>query len=465
MAIAAQQPGEITLSGRDLTPASLAAAGQVRIPVLVTDAGGQGLAGLTASDFVVRADGKPVTVTVADSAAPRNVALLFDDASTGAISMSWARDGALAALPAAARSGERWAVLTTSGLLRVPFTSDLAAVRSGLRQLQSHAQQFGTTAAAGTPGRTERMHQGGSSDEMLQNQSALTLDRIGEALAYVAAQPGANLLVVVSTGFPTEFPANGANLDHALLTLKSAAVAAPVMINAIDPAALNASLSAATWQLELGTLSMLAQASGGQLADRQQELALAFSRFTAPGAGDYELAFPPPDTGGNARSLAIQVPSHAGAKVLARTSFAPPDSADAALDAKLRAALAGAKLDELPLEVRPEKWRPAPGASSGARLVVIFSPRALSFTQRDGRHQQHLRVAAVLSDRQGNWVAARVGDLVLNLRDDTLRKLTRDNIPVALELAAPPGTYHVVIVGQEALHGATTALAANLEIK
>ncbi|MGH9518820.1 MAG: hypothetical protein ACRD2D_04190, partial [Terriglobales bacterium] len=147
LAVAAQQPGEVTLSGHDFTPASLAAAGQVRIPVQVRAAAGRGVPSLTASDFAVRADGKPVTVTVTGSAATRNVALLFDDASTGAISMSWARDGALAALPTAARPGERWAVLTTSGLLRVPFTSDLGTVRAALRKLQSHGQQFGTSAA------------------------------------------------------------------------------------------------------------------------------------------------------------------------------------------------------------------------------------------------------------------------------------------------------------------------------
>lgn len=458
---AAQQPGEVTVTGRDLTPAVLAAAGQVQVPVQVTDAAGHGITGLKAGDFTLQAGGQNLAVALAPGG-ERTVVLLFDDANTFAPGMTWARTAALRALPETLPAGERWGLLTTSGLLQVAPTTDMSALRAALQKLQSRAQQFGPSAAAGTPGKTEAMHQGGNNDEMLQNQSAISLDRFGEAITYAAAQPGEVVMVVVSRGFATEFPANGANLDHQLSRLKEIAAGAPVTINAIDPAALNGFQGAAQWQLELGVLSMLTQATGGRMADEQSQLPNAFTQFTEPVPGAYRLSFAPPAKARGLQHLQVNVSN--GALVKTRPDVAV-SSDTSALDAKLRDALQGAKTDELALEVRPEKWRPTAGAATGARLLVVFAPKALSFTNQNGRHQQHLRVAAVLSDRAGNWVAAREGDVVLNLTDATLKKLTQTNIPVALELAAPAGTYHVIIVGQEALHGATTALAANLAIQ
>lgn len=81
--------------------------------------------------------------------------------------------------------------------------------------------------------------------------------------------------------------------------------------------------------------------------------------------------------------------------------------------------------------------------------------------QRGGRAKgwrNHLRRARPHPGGDG-------GELVLNLREDTRKRLAKTGVRAGLELAAPPGAYHVVIVGQDEATGATTGLAANLMVK
>lgn len=350
------------------------------------------------------------------------VALVFDDLNTSPASMQWAKRAA-AAYVSSAPAGTRWAVITTSGVLKQPFTADAAAVKAALAKLSSHAEAIDPTSASPTSALTEKMHGGGNADESLQNESSHSLDELGAALAYVASQPGGPATVVLaSNGFPTDFPANGTNLNDQLERLNAAANSTGLVVNAIDPASIDPSLTTVQWQLNEVVMSGLAQATGGRLVDNRNSLETAFSDLST-------------------------------------------DKVQAELRAKMRDSFNGKKFDELPIEVVPQRWQPRKGEPTGARLVVLISTKGIKFTDANSRHRQHLRVAAVLSNAQGQWVAAREGDIRLNVTDKTLQKLKSDNIQTALELPAPAGAYHVVIVAQDLLSGATTSLAANLAIK
>lgn len=350
------------------------------------------------------------------------VALVFDDLNTAPASMEWAKRAA-ADYVTAAPAGTRWAVITTSGVVKQPFTSDAATVKAVLAKLSSHAEAVDPTSASQITGLTEKMHGGGNADESLQNQSAHSLDELGAALSYAAAQPGGPTTVILaSNGFPTDFPANGTNLNQQMEQLNTAARNTGLVVNAIDPAAIDPSLTSVQWQLQEVVMSGLAQATGGKLVDNRNALAHAYGDVAA-------------------------------------------DPVQAEVQTKLRDSFNGKKFDELPIEVIPQRWQPEKGASTGSRLVVLISPKGIKFTDDHGRHRQHFRVAAVLSNAQGQWVVAREGDIQLNVTDKTLEKLNHDGIQAAIALPAPPGAYHVVIVAQDLQSGATTSLAANLAIK
>src|SRR6185312_1481336 len=175
----AQKPGEIALSGRVLTAAAAQSEGRATV-------------------------------------------LLFDDLNVSTAAMEWAKKAAIEYV-ARAPQGSAWALLTTSGEPRLALTSDVAAMTAAVAKVTSHSEALGTTAATQTTGLTEKMHGGGSNDEVLQNHSAHSLDTLGAAVAYTAALPGPPVLVVISTGFPVDFPANGTNLNDPVRRMNDAA--------------------------------------------------------------------------------------------------------------------------------------------------------------------------------------------------------------------------------------------------
>src|SRR6185437_7017494 len=226
------------------------------------DIGGQPIAGLTAGDFQIKDNGQAVTLAgfqaeTRSGPRQRSIAFLFDDLSTDAESLDWARRAAADYVAKGGVAGDRWAVLTTSRTLRLDYTSDRDAVKAVLDRVATQGKANQATQLSARA-KTDVMHGGGNADEQTQAVSAYTLDGISNALAYAGAQPGQSVLIFTSTGFPTDFPANGTDLNSQVERLRQAAIRSGVTVGAVDPAAINPGNSSLRWQLEVNVLSMLA---------------------------------------------------------------------------------------------------------------------------------------------------------------------------------------------------------------
>lgn len=473
-ALMAQQPGEVSLLGRSfVAPGS----GPASVPVVVTDELGQPIPGLTSADFQVRDNGKPVTVSAREvsrpaaeaNAAPRqrSITLLFDDLSSSTDALNWARRAAADYVDKGWAPGDRWAILTTSHTLQLPFTSDRAAVAATLAQVTSQ----GTAAQAvqlNARAKTNVMHGGGNADEQAQTISSHTLDGIASAIDYAAAQPGRSVLVFTSTGFATDFAANGTNLNDQLDRLRVSAIRSGVTIEGIDPAALDSSNTALRWQTETNVLSMLANNTGGVTVENRNELETAFDRLAGGSKVSYELAFAPAaaKTDTSFHRLEIAVNGHPQARVRALPGYYLSTGANdgitgpPALEKNLERSLNGEAIDQLPVEVKMAALQPAAGELGGVRVGILISPRQLPFKTVKGKQHDQLRVIALLDDAQGIAVA-REGIIDLNLSPATRKKLDADGINAALDLPVAEGVYRLRIIVQEASTGATTVLTRN----
>jgi len=467
-ALVAQQPGEVVRSGRAWTPAG----GPVAVQVLVTDASGQPIAGLAQGDFQVTDDGKPVALSgfqaeTRSGPRQRSIAFLFDDLSTDAESLDWARRAAADYVEKGGVAGDRWAVLTTSRTLHLDYTSDKDAVKAVLDRIATQGKANQATQLSARA-KTDVMHGGGTTDEQTQAVSAYTLDGISSALAYAGAQPGQSVLIFTSTGFPTDFPANGTDLNSQVERVRQAAIRSGVTVGSVDPAAINPNNSSLRWQLEVNVLSMLANSTGGAMIENRNELATAYDRLGGGPSASYQLEFTPAaaKNGDDYHKLEVKVSGHEGAHVAARPGYYPGGANDDGVSGppelakNLEKALAGDDPEGVPTEVKMGAMQPSADAPTGGlALGLLISPRQLPFTQVKGKQHDVLRVIGILDDGKGNIAVAREGILTLDLGEATRKQLDKAGIPATLQLPVGAGSYRLRIIVQEANKGLTTLLS------
>lgn len=468
VALLGQQPGEVSRTGRVWTSAG----GPVSVPVIVTDSSGQPIAGLTASDFQIKDNGHAVTLAgfhaeTRSGPRQRSIAFLFDDLSTDAESLDWARRAAADYVIKGGVEGDRWAVLTTSRTLHLDYTSDRAAVTAVLDKLATQGKANQATQLSARA-KTDVMHGGGTADEQTQAVSAYTLDGISNALAYAGAQPGRSVLIFTSTGFPTDFPANGTDLNSQVEAVRQAAIRSGVTVGSVDPAAINPNNSSLRWQLDVNVLSALANSTGGAMIENRNELSTAYDRLGGGDSASYELEFTPA-SGKNDNEyhhLEVTVAGHAGARVQARPGYYPGGAGDDGVSGppelakNLEKALAGENPDGVPIEVKMAAMQPAADApTGGVALGLLISPRELPFTEVKGKQHDVLRVIGILDDGKGAVAVAREGIITLNLSEGTRKQLDKSGIPATLQLPVGAGSYRLRIIVQEANQGKTTLLS------
>jgi hypothetical protein len=72
---------------------------------------------------------------------------------------------------------------------------------------------------------------------------------------------------------------------------------------------------------------------------------------------------------------------------------------------------------------------------------------------------------AVLLDSQGNFVTGKRSEAEMSFTDATFAQLAKTGLTVAMTLKAPPGTYSVRAVAQDALESKLAAESATVQIK
>jgi len=213
-------------------------------------------------------------------------------------------------------------------------------------------------------------------------------------------------------------------------------------------------------------MAVLASGTGGAFYHNNNDLALGFRRLGMVPETMYVLGFSPSGVAADGRFHSLKVRLAAGQRysLQARLGYAA-SSADA----------------------------PVPGSPSPNWIVKRW-PRILSRTCRSGSRGSGGRgrraspwsrtwiwtacisksgraggaetgAGGVLLDSRGGFVTGKRSELDLNLTDATFAQLTKAGFTVSMTLEAPPGTYAVRGVVEDALEGKLTAASGAVEIK
>jgi VWFA-related protein len=323
--------------------------------------------------------------------------------------------------------------------------------------------------------------------EQARRDSLNSIAAIDNALAVLSRAPGTRVLLMVSTGFLSGMME--AELDKTI----DRAIRSGIVINALDAKGLWAEapgrpfeeghttlgfpLETFTFEIQnIGARNYAmnaamedsAAATGGLFFHNSNDLAGGFSQLAAVPETTYLLAFRPDTKGaaGKYRKLKVRLPAAKGYYVQARPGYVEPG--DAPIGAQTeprpldRQALAQDVLTEIPIQLdgRPGKSEKGDPELS---LSIHVDVAALKFAEREGRRVQKLTFIGALLDAGGNMVAAKEGVVDFALKNETLPRLMASGLNASLSLAAPPGSYRVRVVVQDA-DGKMASLNRSLEI-
>jgi len=289
---------------------------------------------------------------------------------------------------------------------------------------------------------------------------------------------------LASTGFLT------GNLEADQDRLMAKALHAQVVINTLDAKGLyvvNPAGDASTpagWILEPArvvqeknaergvsapnsAMAVLASGTGGAFYHNNNDLAHGFRVLGMVPETMYVLGFSPSGVAADGRFHSLKVQLAAGRRysLQARLGYAAssanaaaPSSPPSKLDSE---AMASDTITDLPVRFTWEQWAGPPGITMVAHLDLDH----LHFETRQGRRAQKLAFVGALLDSRGAFVTGKRSDLDLNLTDATFAQLAKAGFTVSMTLEAPPGTYAVRGVVEDALEGKLTAAGGAVEIK
>jgi VWFA-related protein len=328
------------------------------------------------------------------------------------------------------------------------------------------------------------MSQGIWQNELINTRN--TLRAIEGLVGGMAKLPGERMILLTSAGFLT----GNLEADEDLLMAK--ALHAEVVINTLDARGLYLELPGgdASDSPPVGRIPPRARTEEAQIEGRQAEAKDDGMAVVAAGTGGtfyhnsddlvrgfrelgmvpetmYVLGFAPSGVAADGRFHSLKVRLAAGkryslqarlgytassANAVARVS--PPSRLDSEVTASDTIA-------DLPAEFTWEQRAGPPGITMVAHLDI----GRLHFETRQNRRQQKLTLVGVLLDARGGVVTGKRSELDLNFTEATFAQLAKTGLVVSMTLQAPPGSYSVRALAQDALEGKLTAAGGAIEIK
>ncbi len=529
-ALAAQtQPAEV--STREETPTFQSRVSLVRVPVVVRDKQGHAVGNLQKQDFQLTDRGKPqyisqfalegaaVAKPAAKAAQPemsaglageapklvvptRFVAYVFDDLHLEVGDLMSVRAAALKHIEHGIPPQERIALLTLSGRVALPVTSDLAKFRETLMQVEPVPPASQRVPPARMYMAEQYvMH---NRDDIFETQVAITmsclspilrnsaeqiaastLTQVGEEglreanevfrvlnalVRLMASMPGDRVMMLVSPGMyvPDES-------EKRLNEVIDRATRAGVVVNALDARGVytvdssgevpgcpqvgpNAALQLAKFDREealfQGTvLQDLASSTGGTVA-AQNDFQAEFDRLANPPEYIYYLGFYPKDLkpDGKFHDIKVTLAAAKGLTVTARNGYwAPSHEEDAAATATREISEAVFSRDEmrdLPMDISTEFYKTTE-EDAKLRVVSHLDIKQISLRKQDDRNRNDVTLLCALFDRNGNFVKGGQTVVEIRLKDESLDRQRARGVTVDHEFDVKTGDYLIRVVARD----------------
>ena len=460
------------------------------------------------------------TATATAGPRPRFVALCFDDLNIDQAALKPAKDAAERFVKTSLAPGDRVVVVTTAQsqdsefigdvpklveqiakvTARRTFSDDSALQCPRIRPYEAYlivnhldndvlqAKVAELQACAGRiPHAQEQvmsMAQGTWEHALFNSKNTL---RVIEGLVGgMAKLPGPRMILLTSAGFLT------GNLESDEDLLMTKALRAEVVINTLDAKGLytvvpggdasdsrpvgrvpqrarivEAQAAGRQEQAKDDGMAVLAAGTGGTFYHNSNDLERGFRELGMVPETMYLLSFTPSGVLADGRFHSLKVRLAAGKRysLQARLGYTAPSANAAApvsqpskLDSE---AMASDTVTDLPAAF---SWEQRPGPS-GVTMIAHLDISRLHFETRQDRRGQTLTVVAVLLDSHGVFVTGKRSELELNFTEATFARLAKTGLSIVMTLEAPPGSYSVRALAQDALEGKLAAAGETVQIK
>ena len=499
LAANAVEPGEVRIRSGTYTPApSVAVSVQTTLVeggVTVRDRHGELAGGFHAADFDVMDEGKPQKITVFSeqravhaardaAAAPRSIALYFDDTHAAVYDLAQARRAAGQLLEGGLAPGDLAGVFTDSGAVTQDFTADRMTLLEAVGRVQAHPKARGQSlgvcpavtpyeayAVAHNIDEEARQRllkqaiacncQGGDAAcvdmqpgvvrsltetawDQFRVHSEASLDVLGVVVRHLATMRGERVLLLLSPGFVS------GGLDQRKSAVVDAALRAHIAINSMNPAGLEGGARARAQTQTLSEfMAAASEGTGGSFVQNSNDISGGMNKLAAVPAVSYVLGFAPQGgAGGRMHALKVRLKRGEGYRVNARSDYFPEppvERKETAQERIDRAALAKETMNGVEARVQ------VAGEPEGSiRVEVVVNAKTLHFVQRDGKNVQQLTFAALLERANGEILEGKQAVMDLELSAATLAGFQAKGIHTALTFRRPEGDWRVRQVVREA---------------
>ena len=316
--------------------------------------------------------------------------------------------------------------------------------------------------------------------------SQATLDAVKSSLEQLANLSGRRMLLFASSGFLS------VTLDEQQDSIVDEALRAGVVINSLDAKGLYAEtpgipinesvevvelpVSSIVFQVRtLGerldsldaAMARFAESTGGLLFRDNNDLDLGFYRLGVLPTTTYLLGFTPAEDG-KYHKIKVELKNAGRDFVQVRPGYFAPTAGSSGqlsptekMDAAMRAS---DEQSELPATVS-EKLEVSKSGGKQLTIQAHIDIQKLPFQQQKDRHVQRLTFVAALFDSQGNFVTGKQSDMELALKQENFDRFSITGINGVMSLEAPPGTYRLRMVVQEAVHGTMMTTSKDIQVQ
>jgi hypothetical protein len=305
---------------------------------------------------------------------------------------------------------------------------------------------------------------------------------IANVVDLLGRMPESHTILMASSGFLS------GTLERELDEVTRHAVHAGIVIDSIDakglytesasaektspahPRSINnmQSIANASKEAPNDALASLAYNTGGLFFHNRNDLDAGFQELGIRPDISYLLAFIPDETpNGKYRHLKVRLKGPSHNTVQARLGYmaVQPPRAKPRPERRIDTlAVATSVVEEVPGNLTTQLVHSASG-ERGVMAVFHVDIQQLRFTGKAGVRQQKIILIAMLLDSGGNFVTAKEGTVTLALTEPTFNRFAADGMNFMLTLPAPPGSYRLRAVMEEAIEGKASAETLPVEVQ